>query len=241
MVEEQRSRQELLATVLSIDPEGWAASPLQFVCCRAEDMVGVSGAAVSLGAPTGNDDGHGRALGAVSGEQARRLAELQLTVGEGPCLDVYRDGAPVLVPELAGSDRWPVFGPAARELGVAAVFSFPLQIGAARMGSLDLHRETPGRLGPEQYATALLITELATYAVVAELENRPADDVGWLADLHVEVHQATGVLQSALGISTEHAMLRLRGAAYARGEPLIEVARRIVRDRELPEGLDSDA
>ncbi|MDQ7810735.1 GAF domain-containing protein [Amycolatopsis sp. A133] len=73
------------------------------------------------------------------------LEDLQLTVGEGPCLDAFASGGPVLIADLAAATaRWPAFTPAACELGAAAVFSVPLQIGVVRLGSLDLYRETPG-------------------------------------------------------------------------------------------------
>jgi hypothetical protein len=45
----------------------------------------------------------------------------------------------VLIADLARDalTRWPAYAPAAREHGVQAVFAFPLQIGAARLGTLD--------------------------------------------------------------------------------------------------------
>ena len=42
--------------------------------------------------------------------------------------------------------RWPVFAPAARQAGAAAVFAFPLQVGAIRAGVMGLYRERPGPL-----------------------------------------------------------------------------------------------
>ena len=77
----------------------------------------------------------------VVGEQ---LAELQLTLGEGPSLDASASGGPVLASDLGAAEtaaRWPVFAPAARQAGPAAIFAFPLRIGAIRAG---VHGHVPG-------------------------------------------------------------------------------------------------
>lgn len=43
---------------------------------------------------------------------ATHLEELQFALGEGPSLDAYRIGQPVLAPHLAAETSWPVFSPA---------------------------------------------------------------------------------------------------------------------------------
>jgi hypothetical protein len=74
----------------------------------------------------------------VTDPVSERLAELQLTFGEGPCHDVLESAAPMLVADLSdaeSSSRWSAFAPDARALGAAAVFAFPLAVGAIRAGS----------------------------------------------------------------------------------------------------------
>ena len=55
-------------------------------------------------------------------------------------------GSPVLQADLArtAATLWPAFSSRALEAGIAAVFAFPLQIGAVRMGVLDLYRDDAG-------------------------------------------------------------------------------------------------
>ncbi len=72
---------------------------------------------------------------------AMRVEELQGTLGEGPCVDAYQAGQPVIAPDLDSDPylrRWPAFTPGAVSAGVQAIFAFPLQIGAIRIGVLDL-------------------------------------------------------------------------------------------------------
>ncbi|GAA4201537.1 hypothetical protein GCM10022220_07560 [Actinocatenispora rupis] len=166
----------------------------------------------------------------ATNETSAALEDLQLTVGEGPCLDTFESGGPVLVADLASAEsRWPAFTPAAVALGAAAVFSFPLQIGVVRLGSLDLYRDAPGPLTRTQLADALILTDLATEQIVQELDGHAIADLSWLADPHAEVHQAAGMIQVQLGSTTDVALMRLRGYAYTHDLPITEVARRVVR------------
>ncbi len=74
------------------------------------------------------------------------IEELQYTVGEGPCMDAYRLDRPVLEPDLAdpAERRWMAFTGPALDAGVRAIFGFPIGLGSARLGALNLHMTGPG-------------------------------------------------------------------------------------------------
>jgi hypothetical protein len=215
------------------------------VCAVAVSEVRVDGAGVTvMGSLEGGLNGARDQLAATD-DVARRLEDLQLTVGEGPCLDAYRAGQPVLAGDLAAEPaRWPGFGPEAARVGAAAVFSLPLQVGAVRLGTLDLHRLTPGALAVEQLADALTLASLATEVLLelseqtgADADLDPADPeaappAGWLPDVHAEVHVAAGMISARADVDVTVALLRLRSHAFGRGEPIHDVARRII-DRDL--------
>ncbi len=196
--------------------------------CVAE--LDVSGAGATVLAEVGDDtDGHRRGLVHASDPVSAALEDLQLTVGEGPCVEAFATGGPILIPDLAsGSARWPAFTSAAAALGAAAVFSFPLQVGAARLGSLDLYRDRPGPLTADRLADALILADWATEAIIEQVQGHHTSDLTWLADPHVEIHQATGMVKVQLGVTTDVALLRLRGHAFSTGTPLAQVARQVV-------------
>ena len=112
------------------------------------------------------------------------------------------------------------------------MFAFPLALGTIRVGSLDCYRTSTGPLEPRQVSTALLLAEMTFEAVLTEAAGHERDDLGWLSDLHAEVHQASGIVMYEHGISIQDALLRIRGYAYVHNLPITVVARRIV-DREL--------
>ncbi|ALG06986.1 GAF and ANTAR domain-containing protein [Kibdelosporangium phytohabitans] len=225
-----QNRRQRLLDLLAADRATKPASMVELACerCVRETTVSGAGATVLSHLPTGGGQ-PSRGLVYATNTVSAGLEDLQLTVGEGPCLDAFASGGPVLVADLAAErTRWPAFAPAACELGAAAVFSFPLQIGVARLGSLDLYRDVPGPLTRLELTDALILSDVATHGVVADLDGHDAEDVSWLADPHVQIHQAAGMVQVQLGVNTESALLRMRGHAFTRDMTLAEVARQVV-------------
>lgn len=233
MVQNRRAR---LRELLIADRSQASASAVALVCARCVKELSVTGAGATVLSHLGNGNGNGsaarhptRGLVHATNPTSAGLEDLQLTVGEGPCLDTFASGGPVLVADLAAEGaRWPAFTPGALALGAAAVFSFPLQIGVVRLGSLDLYRDTPGPLTRGEVSDALILTDMATQGIADEVGGHDTADLSWLVDPHVEVHQATGMVQVQLGVSTEAALMRLRGHAFTHDVPLAEVARQVV-------------
>jgi hypothetical protein len=178
---------------------------------------------------------------------AGEMEELTLTLGEGPGVDALTSG-PALVADLSTPDcvaRWPVFAPAAVHAGVRAVFALPLQVGAVRLGVLDLYRAQPGELDREQLADALVLADTACALLLdAEVEReRPRLNGGApepAGSSQPEVHQATGMITVQLGVSMAVALIRLRAHAYAHDRRLRDVARDVVA-RRLRFDPDPDA
>ena len=95
---------------------------------------------------------------------AADVERLQIALGEGPCVDAFSSAGPALACDLHLDEyaaRWPAFTPAALALGAQAVFALPLQLGATRLGALDLYRARPGPLTPEHLADALVYADTA--------------------------------------------------------------------------------
>ncbi|WP_225987475.1 ANTAR domain-containing protein [Streptomyces spectabilis] len=174
---------------------------------------------------------------------SEQLEELQLTLGEGPCVDAFAHGAAVLTPDLRIGELqqcWPVFADAALEAGALAAFALPLQIGAINPGVLDLYAQVPVRLGEEELADALGFAEFATLVLLdarIDATGAPPDDSAakeqseGLGGYRAEISQATGMLTVQLGVGIDEAFVRLRAYAYAHGRRLTAVAADVVARR----------
>ena len=176
----------------------------------------------------------------VTDEVSRQLAELQLTLGEGPLFDASVSGGPVLASDLSDGDsraRWPAFAPAANKAGAAAVFAFPLVVGVIRAGVLGLYRDRPGSLSNFQLGDALIFADTATMLLLDAQDHAtgPGDGPGGqpagLASYRAEIDQATGMLTEQLGVNITDAFVRLRAYAYVNDLQLADVARDIVARR----------
>jgi len=171
----------------------------------------------------------------ASDRVSERVEELQVVLGEGPCVDAFSAGQPVLAADLsagAWARRWPAFVPEALAAGVGALFALPLQIGAARVGVMDLHRRAPGELDGQELAAALVFADATTQALLIEAHVR---DIEGVPDLYQSyravVHQATGIVKAQLNISIAEALVRLRAYAYAEERPIEDVAGDVVARR----------
>jgi hypothetical protein len=204
-------------------------------CAAAVVAVEVTGAWLS--AARGTEAGH---LMQATDEVSEQLAELEVILGEGPCRDASTSGGPVLASDLADMQtvrRWPVFAPAAGKAGAAAIFAFPLQVGAIRAGVMGLYREQPGSLSTFQLGDALLFADTATLLLL-DAQGQAAGGLGPqtgqpanLALHRAEIDQATGMLTEQLGVGIAEAFVRLRAYAYVNDLRLTDVARDIVARR----------
>lgn len=197
------------------------------------EMLDVTGAGISLVSDTGT-----RGVICATDEVAMRIEEMQVTLGEGPCIDAVNGGGPVLVPDLnsrhdLSPDRWPGFLAAVASAGVKAVFAFPLRIGVISLGAMDLYRDAAGPLREDELGAALLAAEAAGLAL---LSLQTTDDGGLSADeswrsFQPQVHQATGMVMVQAGVTIEQAFLLLRARAFASSRSLSAVAADVVGRR----------
>jgi len=207
------------------------------VCAVAVSSAQLSGAWV-VAARGGDPD----FVICVTGPVSEQLAELQLTLGEGPCHDVLASAAPVLVGDLGDAEsarRWPAFTPAACQLGAGALFAFPLIVGAIRAGVLGLYRSSPGPLPGRQFGDLLILADAATVMLLGSEHGDAENGDGVALDgqapdlaLHrAEIDQATGMLTVQLGVPVAAAFARLRAYAYSQDRRLADVAGDIVARR----------
>ena len=211
---------------------------LQYVCQTAAQALSASGVGISVMTEDGT-----RGVCAASDPLSERVEELQFVMGEGPCIDAFATRRPVLVADLDGSAthrRWPGYAAAAVQDGVRAVFAFPLQVGTARLGILDVFRQQAGPLADTELPLALTFADVTVEALLDRqrsagtgAEDGTVPPGGVAADVghRAELFQAQGMVMVQLGVSLGEALARIRAHAYAQDRRLDDVARDIVARR----------
>lgn len=205
---------------------------LHRLCAATAGALSGSGAGMSVMAEEGV-----RGLAAASDPAAARIEDLQFVLGEGPCIDAFAARRPVLVPDLSdgSSLRWPAYTSAVWDGGVRAVFAFPLQVGAGRLGVLDVFRARPGPLTAEQLGQALAFAQVAVNTLLGEQGRAQpglaTDGLAEAMDGRAELFQAQGMVMVQIGGTLAEALARMRAHAYAYNRPLTDVARDVVARR----------
>lgn len=175
---------------------------------------------------------------AASSERTRSLELFQLQRPEGPCLDCFRSGRPVVEPDLASaSRRWPQFARRAADAGFASVHAVPMRLQDSVLGALGLFGSSPGALDEDDVSLAQALAHVACVAIVQHRVSTDqqvvADQLRTALDNRVVLEQAKGILSQVGELSMDQAFVALRRYARDRNERLTDVARALVH-RRLP-------
>jgi GAF domain-containing protein len=229
---DQRRLERLLSALHMTDS---STSVLHRLCIVCTDTTALDGAGVSR-----ISEGRHEML-VASDTTAERIEMLQISLAEGPCLEVMASFHPSLEPDLASpraAGRWPNFARAALDEGIAATFAFPLITGGVAVGALDVYSRQTGDLATDQVEDALVLAHLAAMAVDqfeagsaidgVDLTTEPAE--AWAHP--AVVHNATGMVSEQLHIDVHEALIRLRAVAFVTERTVAEIARDVV-DRTL--------
>jgi GAF domain/ANTAR domain len=218
-------------------------------CETAARLTGVDGAAVAVLSPQSVV----RELLHATDALAQQLDELQFTVGEGPCLDAHRLNHPELHGDLLANDtaaqRWPVFTAEVVELGVQAVFAFPVPGPTRPVAVLELYRVSPGGLSDHEHDAATMcaatigatlqqnwhvqLASVPTPAAAIDAAAAAGADPHHPADpfTRTQIHVAAGMIAVQLGVTAAEALDRLRAYSFSQHRSITAIAAEVIERR----------
>lgn len=212
------------------------------LCAPYLSSLPITGVAVSLFGGTAAET-----LVAASDDLAARLDELQFKLGEGPRLRALKTRLPVLLGDAQKTvnGEWPMFHKAIEGTAAAALFVFPLTIGAVDLGVVELYHAVPGDLSrADQSTAAVLAGQTAWYLLRKTLNvNSPETDPALEPALmsRREIHQATGMVLAQSGTTAAESLLLLRAHAFANDLTLKATAAAVLERRLSFEPRDGGA
>ncbi|SDT60630.1 GAF and ANTAR domain-containing protein [Actinoplanes derwentensis] len=181
---------------------------------------------------------------AGSDENVRLIELFQMQNLEGPCLDAFRSGVPVINVDLrAAGDRWPRFAPQATAAGFRSVHAFPMRLRDHVIGALNVFGHGNGELARSEVPIMQALADVATIALLQERAIRRGEELteqlqGAL-NSRIVIEQAKGAIAQARRISVDEGFEVMRSFARARNRRLSDVAHMIVDDpsiiREFPQ------
>ena len=180
---------------------------------------------------------HGRLEFVAGTNENVTLVELFVVQNEeGPCLEAFRSGEPVVNVGLgSAADRWPRFAPLAVGAGFQSVHAFPMRLRQQVIGALNVFGDTPDQNFAGTDVT--IMQALADAATIGLLQERAiragetlTEQLQGALNSRVIIEQAKGAVAQARGISVDDAFTVIRGYARKYNRRLTEVAHAVVTD-----------
>ena len=206
---------------------------------RCVEVLEVGAAGIMLAGP----DGELKVM--ASSSEAMRLLELfELQASEGPCLDCYRSGAPVLEADLTGTataTRWPNFTAEALAAGFRSVQALPMRLRGTVIGALNLFGADPNEMQKVDIDGAQALADVATIAILQQRKSHQAQvlnqQLQHALNSRIVIEQAKGRVAVRESINMPAAFSALRSYARLHNLPLLDVARSVVDGSLGPSAL----
>ncbi|GIF01839.1 GAF and ANTAR domain-containing protein [Paractinoplanes rishiriensis] len=204
---------------------------MHMIAERVAELTGAAAVGMLLA------DQHGRLEFVAGSSENVTLVELFVVQNEeGPCLEAFRTGEPVVNVDLAGAaGRWPRFAPLAVAAGFPSVHAFPLRLRRQVIGTLNVFGDVAGQGFDSDDAS--IVQALADTATIGLLQERAVrrgetltEQLQGALNSRIVIEQAKGAVAQARGISVDDAFTVIRGYGRNNNRRLSEVAYAVVTD-----------
>jgi GAF domain-containing protein len=211
---------------------------LTLLADRCVEVLDVAAAGLMLAGPVGD-----LRMMASSSEAMRVLELFELQSDDGPCLDCYRSGRPVINQDLATvNGRWPRFAPQALAAGFRSVHALPMRLGGTVIGALNLFHAQAGEMRGADVDAAQALADMATIAILQHRAPLEAQVVNQLRQhalkSRVVIEQAKGMVAETKGLDMEQAFTALRHHARNHNLRLVVLAEDVIGGYLPASGLD---
>ncbi|MFD0068864.1 GAF and ANTAR domain-containing protein [Streptomyces sp. NPDC059944] len=198
------------------------------LACR--EILAVDAAAVMIADARG-----GLRTMAATEEGAAFIELLQMQTGRGPCMDCYRTGETISIPDItAEQERWPYLVTGMAEAGFRALQTIPVSLHDRHLGALTLLNTSTGALRRNDVRLARALADTAALSLMHwSTEPTRSDDVitrvqsAIAAKTALEI--AKGMIAEYAGVDVAEAGRRLTDYASRRRVSLAATAQALAR------------
>jgi transcriptional regulator with GAF, ATPase, and Fis domain len=171
---------------------------------------------------------------AATDDIARRIDQIELEVGEGPCVDaIIEEGYQHDADLTTATTPWPHFTERiVTETPVRSAIGYRLLLEGDKVGALNLFSDTPGGLTEQSADVGAVIASFATVALMAIRAREEASTLREGLQSNREIGKAVGLLMAAHHISGEEAFELLRTTSQELNMKLAHVASQVVSGQE---------
>jgi len=154
-----------------------------------------------------------------------KLDELQMTTGEGPCLQAALDEIVIRTDDFRNEPRFPNYAPKVVELGLLSALSLKLYTADRTAGALNLFGYEPRPWNSEAETIGMV---LAAHAASAILASRESEQLQSALSTRDRIGQAKGIIMERFKIDDVRAFEMLRKLSQDTNTKLVDVAHRVI-------------
>jgi transcriptional regulator with GAF, ATPase, and Fis domain len=237
MVDDQRLGQVFVELADTLVTDFDVVEFMTMLAHRVVELLGAREAGVVLA------DERGLLRSVASSHESAHLLDLfELQNQEGPCLDCYRTGQPILNQSLASPDNhWPNFAAEAERLGFTMVHALPMRLRGQVIGAVNIFASNATALTPSQIDIGQALADVATVGLLQERSLREArllnEQLQGALNSRIVIEQAKGMLAERRGIEMDAAFDILRAHARGTNQKLSAVAQALLAGTLSAEAL----
>ena len=179
---------------------------------------------------------------AASSAPTRVLELFELQNDEGPCLDCFRTGHPVVAEDLPAQEaRWPLFTAEIRALGFGPVYALPMRLRERTIGAFNLFRRPGAPLTAPDLELGQALADISTIAILQHRTIREseqlAEQLQAALNSRIVIEQAKGALAERAQVDLDVAFGMLRRFARQSRARLSEVAASVASGELAPSAV----
>lgn len=170
---------------------------------------------------------------ATTSHEAQVVELLALQNDEGPCLDCYNSGEPVVNLDAAEARRrWPRFTESTFDAGYQSSHALPLRLNRRTIGVVNLFCKERASLSLEDLALGQALADVATICLLQERAVRQkellAEQLQTALNTRILIEQAKGSLAEREQVSVDAAFDLMRSYGRRHQQPLRKVAAGVI-------------
>ena len=176
---------------------------------------------------------------ASSDETARKIDQLEISLGEGPCLDALDDDEPDqhICPDLTQADKWGTLAQQILEVSaVKGMAGFRIRLDGAKVGALNVFSDRPGVLDDRSLDQAALLAAFASVALAAVDRGEEASTLRRGLESNREIGKAVGLLMAMHDIEDDQAFQMLSKVSQEMNIKVAEVANQVIQHHRADRG-----
>ncbi|GAA2137629.1 GAF and ANTAR domain-containing protein [Nocardioides koreensis] len=143
------------------------------------------------------------------------LEQIESGQQEGPCVEAFRLGEVLAIPDLEEyADRWPAYCAAARERGLGATVGIPLRLGDQSVGAVELYAAGPRKWPAEDLEAAVVLADMVTAYLINVSKIRQQEQLTEQLQSALEsrtvIEQAKGMIAARHSVTVDDAFELIR-------------------------------